>query len=997
MNSTVTSASVADIRKIFLDFYESKGHTVVPSSPLVPGNDPTLMFTNSGMVQFKDVFLGTDKRSYVRAASVQACLRAGGKHNDLENVGYTARHHTFFEMLGNWSFGDYFKRDSLKWGWELLTQVYGLPAEKLLVTVYIDDQEAYDIWHNEIGLPADRIVRIGDNKGKKYASDNFWMMADTGPCGPCSEIFYDHGAHIPGGPPGSPDEDGDRFIEIWNHVFMQFDMQPDGSLVKLPAPCVDTGMGLERLAAILQHVHSNYEIDIFAALIKAAARETGCADLDNKSLRVIADHIRATAFLVSDGVLPSNEGRGYVQRRIIRRAIRHGYKLDKKTPFFHKLVPDLVALMGDAYPKLKSDEKRIIEVLKAEEERFFETLENGMEILDRETLETKFLENVLASRQFIKVNFQPGLDGTGAVWFYGFEKEGRTQLALLVDSDVDIERANWLADALPQLSFPLWNQYETELPLQDKLLVVIAPTAINETKIVFKTFQEKYQAKVEIVEVSDEDFKKHRTLGGDVAFKLHDTFGFPLDLTNDVCRENGVEVDEAGFAAAMAQQKAKGRAAGKFKMDRALDYSGEGNDFVGYDSLTQATKVVALYADGTPATELKAGQTGVVVLDATPFYSESGGQVGDEGAIFCDTALFEVGDTQKIKADVFGHHGTLKTGTLKVGDAVTAHVDAAIRAATERNHSVTHLMHKALREVLGEHVQQKGSLVNAERTRFDFAHNAPVTDAEIREIEARVNAEILSNAATQSRVMDIESAQATGAMMLFGEKYGESVRVLDIGASRELCGGTHVARTGDIGLFKVVAESGVASGVRRIEAVTGQNALTYLQDLEDTVTQVAGALKAPVVEINDRIASVLDHVKALEKEVTALKGKLASAQGDELVTQAVVVNGVKVLVAMLEGADTKTLRDTMDKLKDKLKTAAVIVLAAVDGDKVQIAAGVTPDTTSKVKAGELVNFIAAQVGGKGGGKPDMAMAGGTEPAKLPAALTGALNWISAKL
>ena len=907
MNSTVTSASVADIRKIFLDFYESKGHTVVPSSPLVPGNDPTLMFTNSGMVQFKDVFLGTDKRSYVRAASVQACLRAGGKHNDLENVGYTARHHTFFEMLGNWSFGDYFKRDSLKWGWELLTQVYGLPAEKLLVTVYIDDQEAYDIWHNEIGLPADRIVRIGDNKGKKYASDNFWMMADTGPCGPCSEIFYDHGAHIPGGPPGSPGEDGDRFIEIWNHVFMQFDMQPDGSLVKLPAPCVDTGMGLERLAAILQHVHSNYEIDIFAALIKAAARETGCADLDNKSLRVIADHIRATAFLVSDGVLPSNEGRGYVQRRIIRRAIRHGYQLGKKTPFFHKLVPDLVALMGEAYPKLKADESRIMEVLKAEEERFYETLANGMEMLD----------------------------------------EAFQQLDSVIQH-IELQSA----------------KKEVEQSLAAKQ--VLPPKA------------------------------EWRVLPGEVAFKLHDTFGFPLDLTNDVCRENGVEVDEAGFHAAMAQQKAKGRAAGKFKMDRALDYSGEGNDFVGYDSLTQATKVVAIYADGTPATELKAGQTGVVVLDATPFYSESGGQVGDEGAIFCDTALFEVGDTQKIKADVFGHHGTLKTGTLKVGDAVTAHVDAALRAATERNHSVTHLMHKALREVLGEHVQQKGSLVNAERTRFDFAHNAPVTDAEIREIEARVNAEILSNAATQSRVMDIESAQATGAMMLFGEKYGESVRVLDIGASRELCGGTHVKRTGDIGLFKVVAESGVASGVRRIEAVTGQNALTYLQDLEDTVTQVAGALKAPVVEINDRIASVLDHVKALEKEVTALKGKLASAQGDELVTQAVVVNGVKVLVAMLEGADTKTLRDTMDKLKDKLKTA-VIVLAAVDGDKVQIAAGVTPDTTSKVKAGELVNFIAAQVGGKGGGKPDMAMAGGTEPAKLPAALTGALNWISAKL
>jgi alanyl-tRNA synthetase len=868
--------SVADIRKIFLDFFASKGHTVVASSPLVPGNDPTLMFTNSGMVQFKDVFLGTDKRSYVRAASVQACLRAGGKHNDLENVGYTARHHTFFEMLGNWSFGDYFKRDSLKWGWELLTQVYKLPPEKLLVTVYIDDQEAYDIWHKEVGLPADRIVRIGDNKGKKYASDNFWMMADTGPCGPCSEIFYDHGEHIPGGPPGSPGEDGDRFIEIWNHVFMQFDMQADGSLVKLPAPCVDTGMGLERLAAILQHVHSNYEIDIFQGLIAAASRETGCTDLDNKSLRVIADHIRATAFLVSDGVLPSNEGRGYVQRRIIRRAIRHGYKLGKKTPFFHKLVADLATLMGEAYPNMAAQQARITEVLRMEEERFFETLANGMEILD-------------------------------------------TALAGGV-----------------------------------------------------------------------------KLLPGDVAFKLHDTFGFPLDLSADVCRENGVDVDEAGFHAAMEQQKAKGRAAGKFKMDKALDYSGDGNDFVGYEQVTAAAKIVALYADGTPVAALKAGQNGVVVLDTTPFYAESGGQVGDEGAIFSDAGLFEVGDTQKIKADVFGHHGTLKTGDFKIGDTVTAHVDATQRASTQRNHSVTHLMHKALREVLGEHVQQKGSLVNAERTRFDFAHNAPVTDAQIREIEVRVNAEILSNAATQARVMDIESAQKTGAMMLFGEKYGETVRVLDIGSSRELCGGTHVARSGDIGLFKVVGESGVAAGVRRIEAVTGQNALAYLQDLEDTVGVAAATLKAPVVELNSRLHQVVDHVRALEKEVAALKGKLASSQGDELVTQALEINGVKLLAAKLEGADTKTLRDTMDKLKDKLKTA-VIVLAAVEGDKVQLAVGVTMDTTGKVKAGELVNFLAAQVGGKGGGKADMAMAGGTEPAKLAAALASVQAWVTAKL
>jgi alanyl-tRNA synthetase len=878
--SSPTVATVADIRKTFLDFFASKGHTVVPSSSLVPGNDPTLMFTNSGMVQFKDVFLGTDKRSYVRAASVQACLRAGGKHNDLENVGYTARHHTFFEMLGNWSFGDYFKRDSLKWGWELLTQVYKLPPERLLATVYQDDQEAYDIWTQEIGLPPERVIRIGDNKGKKYASDNFWMMADTGPCGPCSEIFYDHGDHIPGGPPGSPGEDGDRFIEIWNHVFMQFDMQPDGSLVNLPAPCVDTGMGLERLAAILQHVHSNYEIDIFDALIKAAARETGCTDLDNKSLRVIADHIRATAFLVSDGVNPSNEGRGYVQRRIIRRAIRHGYQLGKKTPFFHKLVPDLARLMGDAYPRLAADEKRITAVLKAEEERFFETLEIGMQILD----------------------------------------------------------------------------------------AALAGGA--------------------------------KLLPGEVAFKLHDTYGFPLDLSADVCRERGFAVDEAGFHAAMDKQKNQARAAGKFKMDRALDYSGDGNAFTGYELLEEPARVVALYAEGVAVQALSVGQNGVVVLNTTPFYAESGGQVGDQGRIVAGQttkdAQFEVQDTQKIKADVFGHHGRVGYGTLKVGDAVTAQVNTAVRHATVRNHSATHLMHKALHEVLGEHVQQKGSLVNAERTRFDFAHNAPVTDEQIREIEGRVNAEILANVAAEAREMDLEAAQKTGAMMLFGEKYGDTVRVLSIGSSKELCGGTHVGRTGDIGLFKIVAESGVAAGVRRVEAVTGENALAYLQSLEATVQAAAGTLKASPSELHNRIGQVLDQVKSLEKEVAALKGKLASSQGDELMLQAVDVKGLKVLAARLEGADAKTLRDTMDKLKDKLKTA-VIVLAAVDGDKVQIAAGVTSDSTGRVKAGELVNFVAQQVGGKGGGKADLAMAGGSEPAKLDAALASVTDWVSAKL
>ena len=870
------SISVADIRKTFLDFFASKGHTVVASSPLVPGNDPTLMFTNSGMVQFKDVFLGSDKRSYVRAASVQACLRAGGKHNDLENVGYTARHHTFFEMLGNWSFGYYFKRESLKWAWELLTEVYKLPADKLWATVYIEDDEAYDIWTKEIGLPPERVVRIGDNKGGRYMSDNFWMMADTGPCGPCSEIFYDHGPEVAGGPPGSPEQDGDRYIEIWNNVFMQFDMQPDGSVKNLPAPCVDTGMGLERLAAIMQHVHSNYEIDLFDQLIQAASRETGCKDLQHKSLRVIADHIRATAFLVSDGVLPSNEGRGYVQRRIVRRAIRHGYKLGQKTPFFHKLVPDLVALMGQAYPSLAAQSQRITEILKAEEERFFETLEIGMEILD----------SALA----------------GGV----------------------------------------------------------------------------------------------QVLPGEVAFKLHDTYGFPLDLSGDVCRERGLTVDEAGFTAAMDRQKNQARAAGKFKMDRALDYTGAGNAFVGYEGLHSQAKVLALYVEGAAVQKLQVGQSGVVVLSSTPFYAESGGQVGDQGWLQNEDAKFQVADTLKIKADVFGHHGQLTQGSLQVGDAMQAQVDTELRTATQRNHSVTHLMHKALREVLGEHVQQKGSLVNADRTRFDFAHNAPVTDAQILAIEAKVNQEIWNNAATQARVMDIESAQKTGAMMLFGEKYGESVRVLDIGSSRELCGGTHVLRTGDIGMFKVLAESGVAAGVRRIEAITGANALAYVQSLEATVAQAAGSLKAPAAELNSRIAQVLEHVKTLEKEMTALKGKMASSQGDELMNQAVAVKGVNILAALLPGADAKILRDTVDKLKDKLHSA-VIVLAAVDGEKVQLAAGVTADAVGKVKAGELVNFVAQQVGGKGGGKPDMAMAGGTDPRHLTPALASVQAWVTERL
>jgi alanyl-tRNA synthetase len=868
--------SVADIRRTFLDFFAQRGHTVVPSSPLVPANDPTLMFTNSGMVQFKDVFLGTDKRPYVRAASVQACLRAGGKHNDLENVGYTARHHTFFEMLGNWSFGDYFKRESLRWAWELLTEVYRLPADRLWATVYHEDDEAYDIWTKEIGLPPERVVRIGDNKGGKYQSDNFWMMADTGPCGPCSEIFYDHGPEVAGGPPGSPDADGDRYIEIWNNVFMQFDMQPDGSVRPLPAPCVDTGMGLERIAAILQGVHSNYDIDLFQALIRAAARETGATDLGSPSLRVIADHIRATAFLVADGVIPSNEGRGYVQRRIIRRAIRHGYKLGRKAPFFHRLVPDLVTQMGEAYPHLAANAQRVMDVLQAEEERFFETLGHGMEIL----------EAALA--------------------------EGQT------------------------------------------------------------------------------------TLPGDVAFKLHDTYGFPLDLTHDVCRERGVGVDVAGFEAAMERQKTQARAAGKFKMDRVLDYAGPSNAFVGYESLQAPAKVVALYVDGTPVAELKHGQSGVVVLDTTPFYAESGGQVGDAGVITSGSARFAVADTQKIKADVYGHHGTLEQGTLAVGDHVQAQVDLARRAATMRNHSATHLLHKALREVLGEHVQQKGSLVDAERTRFDFAHPAPLTPEQIRAIEARVNAEILANTPTQARVMDLEAAKASGAMMLFGEKYGETVRVLDIGSSRELCGGTHVARTGDIGLFKIVAEGGVAAGVRRVEAVTGEGALAYLQGLEAQVQAAAAALKAPLPELVGRIEQTQQRVRELERELDGLKAKLASAKGDELAAQAVDVQGLRVLAARLDGADAKTLRETVDRLKDKLGRA-VVVLASVEGSKVQLCAGVTPDAVARgLKAGELVNAVAQQVGGKGGGKPDLAMAGGNDASRLGEALGSVAAWVAAR-
>ncbi len=868
----------ADIREKFLRFFESKGHTIVASSPLVPGNDPTLLFTNSGMVQFKDVFLGKEQRNYRRATTSQRSVRAGGKHNDLENVGYTARHHTFFEMLGNFSFGDYFKRDAIRYAWELLTGVYALPKERLWITVYAEDDEAYDIWAKEIGVPAERIVRIGDNKGARYASDNFWQMADTGPCGPCSEIFYDHGPGIWGGPPGSPEADGDRYIEIWNLVFMQFERDESGTLTPLPKPCVDTGMGLERIAAVLQHVHSNYEIDLFQDLIRAAARETACTDLANPSLRVIADHIRACSFLIVDGVIPGNEGRGYVLRRIIRRALRHGHKLGQSNPFFFRLVAELDAVMGGAYPELTAARDRVADVLRQEEERFGETLAHGMAILEQAL-------------------------GSG-------------------------------------------------------------------TKL----------------------------LDGDTAFRLYDTYGFPLDLTADVCRERGVTVDEAGFDVAMERQRDQARAAGKFRMAAGLDYSGDHTRFDGYDHLVvEQARVLALYVDGVATSSVSAGREAVVVLDRTPFYAESGGQVGDAGQLQSANSAtrFAVEDTRKIQADVFGHHGTLLAGELSVGDALNAEVDAVRRARTMRNHSATHLMHKALREVLGAHVQQKGSLVDAERTRFDFSHHAPVTDDEIRQVEARVNTEILANAATEARVMGFDDAVRGGAMALFGEKYGDSVRVLDIGSSRELCGGTHVSRTGDIGAFKIVAESGVAAGIRRVEAVTGDNAIAWIQGVSATLSDTAGALKVSAAEVPAKLAQLLDSVRALEKEVARLKSKLASSQGDDLAASAVEVNGIRVLAARLEGADAKVLRETVDQLKAKLRTAA-IVLAAVDGGKVSLIAGVTADATHRVKAGDLVNHVAQQVGGKGGGRPDMAQAGGTQPDQLPAALASVAGWVAAR-
>ncbi|MSP96944.1 MAG: alanine--tRNA ligase [Betaproteobacteria bacterium] len=869
----------ADIRSSFLEYFKSKGHSIVASSPLVPHNDPTLLFVNSGMVQFKDVFLGKDKRAYSRATTSQRCVRAGGKHNDLENVGYTARHHTFFEMLGNFSFGDYFKQNAIPFAWDLLTNVYKLPKDKLWVTVYHTDDEAYAIWAKDIGVPVERIVRIGDKPGgAKFQSDNFWQMADTGPCGPCSEIFYDHGPEVAGGPPGSPDADGDRYIEIWNLVFMQFNRDEKGEMHPLPKPSVDTGMGLERVAAVLQGVHSNYEIDLFQDLIRAARRETGAGDLHNPSLNVIADHIRACAFLIVDGVIPGSEGRGYVLRRIIRRAIRHGYKLDQKRPFFYKLVADLERAMGAAYPELTAAKDRVAEVLQAEEERFAETLEHGMSVL----------EGALAG----------------------------------------------------------------ESPMLD----------------------------------------------GETAFKLYDTFGFPVDLTADICRERGIQIDFAGFEAAMQAQRERARSASRFSMSAGLDYSGSKTEFCGYDTLVSKGKVVALYRDAAQVDSLAAGDAGVVVLDRTPFYAESGGQVGDRGELAGAAGSFEVADTQKIQPEVFGHHGKVKAGTLRTGDALEARVNTGLRESAMRNHSVTHLMHKALREVLGPHVQQKGSLVDADKTRFDFAQNKPLTDAQIRRVEQLVNDEIMQNAATRARVMPMEEAKSSGAMMLFGEKYGDEVRVLDIGSSREFCGGTHVARTGDIGAFRIHAETGVAAGVRRVEASTGPNALALTNNQLQEFQEVARHLRAQPGEgmVEKALLGLMDERKSLEKELARLKSKIASAQGDDLVSQAVEVKGTQVLAAQLEGADAKTLRETIDKLKAVLKSA-VIVLGAVSDGKVTLIAGVTADLVERVKAGELVNFVARQVGGKGGGRPDMAQAGGTEPAKLAAALLAVKDWVEQRV
>ena len=959
-----------ELRQKFLKFFESKGHTIVRSSSLVPHDDPTLLFTNAGMNQFKDVFLGFDKRPYNRATTAQKCVRAGGKHNDLENVGYTARHHTFFEMMGNFSFGDYFKRDAIHFAWEFLTspEWLNIPKEKLLATVYAEDDEAYNIWLNEIGMPAERIVRIGDNKGAKYASDNFWQMGDTGPCGPCSEIFYDHGEEIWGGIPGSPEEDGDRWIEIWNCVFMQFNRDEQGNMNPLPKPSVDTGMGLERMAAVMQHVHSNYEIDLFQDLLKAVARETGAPfSMEEPSLKVIADHIRSCSFLIADGVLPSNEGRGYVLRRIIRRAVRHGYKLGQKQAFFYKLVPDLVKVMGDAYPELKEKQTQIMEALRAEESRFGETLEKGMGLFNQ----------VLNGMKFLKLESLLPQDGVGK------------PLTLKTADSVEFTAASRVAPGKKQIVIrPRVSGSLNEgmyIDLQAALETAHIPDAEKPFAEALNTY------------LMDNIANSKLVIGGEHIFKLYDTYGFPYDLTADMARELGIDLDEAGFEREMEAQRARARAAQSFKANAQLPYEGQDTEFKGYSERQTESKVLALYKNGEQVNELNEGDEGAVVIDFTPFYAESGGQVGDVGYIFAGENRFEVHDTQKIKAAVFGQFGVQTSGRLKVGDSVTAKVDDEIRNANMRNHSATHLMHKALRDVLGEHVEQKGSLVTAESTRFDISHPQAVTAEEIAEVERRVNEAILANVAVNAAIMSMEDAQKTGAMMLFGEKYGDEVRVLQMGGfSTELCGGTHVSRTGDIGLFKIISEGGIAAGVRRIEAITGLNALKWAQEQERLVKDIIAETKAQTEkDVLAKIQASAAHAKALEKELARAKAELAVHAGAKLLDDAKDLGAAKLVAAQIE-ADAAALREIVTDLTGKSEQA-IVLLAAVNDGKVSLCAGVSKPLTAKVKAGDLVKFAAEQVGGKGGGRPDLAQAGGTDAEKLPEMLGTVEGWVNSKL
>lgn len=959
-----------ELRQKFLKFFESKGHTIVRSSSLVPHDDPTLLFTNAGMNQFKDVFLGFDKRPYNRATTAQKCVRAGGKHNDLENVGYTARHHTFFEMMGNFSFGDYFKRDAIHFAWEFLTspEWLNIPKDKLLATVYAEDDEAYNIWLNEIGMPAERIVRIGDNKGAKYASDNFWQMGDTGPCGPCSEIFYDHGEEIWGGIPGSPEEDGDRWIEIWNCVFMQFNRDEQGNMNPLPKPSVDTGMGLERMAAVMQHVHSNYEIDLFQDLLKAVARETGAAfSMEEPSLKVIADHIRSCSFLIADGVLPSNEGRGYVLRRIIRRAVRHGYKLGQKQAFFYKLVPDLVKEMGAAYPELKEKQTQIMEALRAEESRFGETLEKGMGLFNQ----------VLNGMKFLKLESLLPQDGVGK------------PLTLKTADGVEFTAASRVAPSKKQIVIRPRVSGSLNEGMYIDLQAALETAHIPDAKKPFAEALNTY--------LMDNIANSKLVIGGEHIFKLYDTYGFPYDLTADMARELGIELDEAGFEREMEAQRTRARAAQSFKANAQLPYEGQDTEFKGYSERQTESKVLALYKNGEQVNELNEGDEGAIVIDFTPFYAESGGQVGDVGYIFAGENRFEVRDTQKIKAAVFGQFGVQTSGRLKVGDSVTAKVDDEIRNANMRNHSATHLMHKALRDVLGEHVEQKGSLVTAESTRFDISHPQAVTAEEIAEVERRVNEAILANVAVNAAIMSMEDAQKTGAMMLFGEKYGDEVRVLQMGGfSTELCGGTHVSRTGDIGLFKIISEGGIAAGVRRIEAITGLNALKWAQEQERLVKDIIAETKAQTEkDVLAKIQAGAAHAKALEKELARAKAELAVHAGAKLLDDAKDLGSAKLVAAQIE-ADAAALREIVTDLTGKSEQA-IVLLAAVNDGKVSLCAGVSKPLTGKVKAGDLVKFAAEQVGGKGGGRPDLAQAGGSDVEKLPAMIDSVKDWVGAKL